>query len=81
MHEYIARMRFLAIREDMQPNPEVWSKYVHKANVECSGCSRKYQLWAPLELNDDARVRAESETLKRELAEGCPEHEEWFHLD
>lgn len=74
-------MRFLAIREDMQPNPEVWSKYVHKANVNCGLCGKTYQLWVPVELTDDARIQAESEILRKGLAEGCPEHEDWFHLD
>jgi hypothetical protein len=74
-------MRFLAIREDLQPNPDVWSKYVHKSSVNCNGCGKTYQLWAPIEVTDEARIQSQSDSLRKELAEGCPEHEEWFHFE
>jgi hypothetical protein len=73
-------MRFLAIQSERQPAPEVWSKYVHKENVNCRKCGQSYQLWAPLECNDDAMVQSEAGRLRAQLVDDCPGHPDWFHL-
>jgi hypothetical protein len=32
-------------------------------------------------VTDEARIQSQSDSLRKELAEGCPEHEEWFHFE
>ena len=72
-------MKFLAIRSDRQPTPEVWRKYVHKENVTCFKCKLIYQLWAPLEEVSESDVKKQSIWLNKELPALCPSHEDWFH--
>ena len=77
---YSARMQYLAIRSDRHPTPDVWRKFVHKRDVPCRKCEVVYQLWAPLEPEqDDAAVKAQGEWLSERLEEECPGHADWFH--
>ena len=73
-------MRFLAIREDRQPAPDVWRNYVHKLNVNCRGCGQTYQLWAPMGTEDEIAIKAEAERLRTQLAEDCSGHPDWFEM-
>ena len=77
---YSAPMQYLAIRSDRHPTPEVWRKFVHKRDVPCPKCEVVYQLWAPLEPEqDDAAVKAQAAWLSGRLEEECPGHADWFH--
>ena len=71
-------MKFLAIRSDRQPTPEVWRKFVHKQNVTCFNCKLIYQLWVPLEVASDEAIKQQSMWLNKELPLLCPDHEDWF---
>ena len=74
-------MPFLAIRADRQPAPEIWRNYVHWMDVGCRKCGEVfYQLWAPLEEQDDSKVQGQGEVLGQSLADDCPNHPDWFHL-
>ena len=74
-------MPFLAIRADRQPAPEIWRNYVHRMDVRCRKCDEvSYQLWAPLEEQDDSKVQGQGEVLGQSLADDCPNHPDWFHL-
>jgi hypothetical protein len=50
-------------------------------DVRCLKCDQvSYQLWAPLEEQDDSVVQSQGEVLGRNLAEDCPAHPDWFHV-
>jgi hypothetical protein len=73
-------MRYLAIRSDRHPTPDVWRNFVHRRDVPCPTCKMVYQLWAPLEPEqDEAAVKAQGSWLSGRLSEECPGHADWFH--
>ena len=54
---------------------------MHRMDVRCLKCDQvSYQLWAPLEEQDDSVVQSQGEVLGRNLAEDCPAHPDWFHV-